>query len=58
MSVAEIGYPLGFADPAHFSRFFKRMAGMAPFRALQPAGLIRPVPSSVHGGLDEPSPSH
>ncbi|MDG5489690.1 helix-turn-helix domain-containing protein [Sphingomonas sp. BGYR3] len=35
LSVAEIGYALGFADPAHFSRFFKRMAGVAPFRARQ-----------------------
>lgn len=30
MSVAEIGYSLGFADPAYFSRFFSRHAGCPP----------------------------
>lgn len=35
LSVAEIGYALGFADPAHFSRFFSRHEGASPrsFRA-------------------------
>lgn len=35
LSVAEIGYALGFADPGHFSRFFTRHAGQSPraFRA-------------------------
>jgi AraC family transcriptional activator of pobA len=35
MSVAEIAYSLGFTDPAYFSRFFARRAGMPPaaFRA-------------------------
>lgn len=29
-SVAEVGYELGFEDPAYFSRFFSRRVGMAP----------------------------
>lgn len=32
LSVAEIGYSLGFADPAYFTRFFNRLAGMSPRR--------------------------
>lgn len=30
LSVSEVGYALGFADPAYFSRFFARHAGMSP----------------------------
>lgn len=30
MSVAEVGYELGFSDPAYFSRFFSQRAGSAP----------------------------
>lgn len=30
LSVAEVGYALGFADPAYFSRFFSRHAGVSP----------------------------
>jgi AraC family transcriptional activator of pobA len=30
LSVAEIGYGLGFEDPAYFSRFFRRHAGSSP----------------------------
>lgn len=29
-STAEIGFELGFGEPAHFSRFFKKMAGQSP----------------------------
>jgi AraC family transcriptional regulator, transcriptional activator of pobA len=32
MSVAEIGYALGFEDPAYFTRFFTRHAGLSPRR--------------------------
>lgn len=34
-SVEAIAYGLGFQDPAYFSRFFKRLAGMAPGRFRQ-----------------------
>jgi AraC family transcriptional activator of pobA len=30
MTVAEAAYYLGFDDPAYFSRFFAKAAGMAP----------------------------
>lgn len=30
LSVAAIGYSLGFADPAYFTRFFTRLAGVSP----------------------------
>lgn len=30
MSLSEIGYRLGFADPAYFSRFFTQRAGLSP----------------------------
>jgi AraC family transcriptional activator of pobA len=30
MTVAEVAYSLGFADPAYFSRFFARRAGVSP----------------------------
>lgn len=32
LSVAEIGYAVGFADPAYFTRFFSRHAGVSPRR--------------------------
>jgi AraC family transcriptional activator of pobA len=30
LPIAQIGYGLGFRDPAHFSRFFKNAMGMSP----------------------------
>ncbi len=32
LGVAEVGYRLGFQDPAYFARFFRRHAGQAPSR--------------------------
>lgn len=36
LSVAEVGYAAGFADPAYFTRFFTRHAGVSPrvFRSM------------------------
>lgn len=39
-SVSEVGYALGFSDPAYFSRFFSRHAGVAPT-------IFRKVPAEV-----------
>ncbi|CAN5189919.1 helix-turn-helix domain-containing protein [soil metagenome] len=30
LSIAEVGYALGFTDPAYFSRFFTRQVGLSP----------------------------
>lgn len=35
LSVAEIGYALGFTDPAYFTRFFTRHSGQSPTRYRQ-----------------------
>lgn len=35
MTVAQIGYSIGFGDPAYFSRFFTRHAGIAPLQFRQ-----------------------
>lgn len=32
LTVAEIGYALGFADPAYFTRFFTRKSGQSPMQ--------------------------
>lgn len=41
MSVSQVSYALGFADPAYFTRFFKRRTGLSPkaFRARASAAL-------------------
>ena len=41
MSVSQVSYALGFADPAYFARFFKRHTGLSPraFRARASAAL-------------------
>jgi len=38
MTVAEAGYVLGFRDPAYFTRFFTRRAGVAPKQFKSAAG--------------------
>ncbi len=30
LSISEVGYRLGFAEPSSFSRFFKRLSGLSP----------------------------
>lgn len=32
LSVAEIGYQLGFSDPSHFNKFFKKLSGCTPLQ--------------------------
>jgi len=32
LSIAEVGFSIGFSDPAYFSRFFTRKVGMSPKR--------------------------
>lgn len=48
MTVADVGYALGFDDPAYFSRFFSKRVGIAPGRLREAMGGQPPV---------EPSPS-
>lgn len=38
MSAAEIGYALGFEDPAYFSRFFSKRVGVSPRPPARDAG--------------------
>ncbi len=45
MTVAEVGYALGFDDPAYFSRFFSRRTGMPPGRLREHVGAQPPVRS-------------
>jgi AraC-like DNA-binding protein len=32
LSIAEISYQLGFADPSHFNKFFRKLGGSTPFQ--------------------------
>jgi AraC family transcriptional activator of pobA len=41
MTVSQVSDSLGFADPAYFSRFFRRLAGLSP-RAFRQAGSTQP----------------
>lgn len=43
LAASQIAYELGFADPTHLSRFFKRYTGLTPsaFRAGQADGAVR-----------------
>ncbi len=47
MTVAEVGYRLGFADPAHFSKFFSQRTGSTPsaFRDMMRQRLEASTPS-------------
>lgn len=54
MSVAEIGYALGFRDPAYFTRFFAKQAGQPPteFRRAAREKLDRPSQASAEAARD------
>lgn len=41
MSISEVAYSLGFADPAHFSRLFRKNTGLSP-KAFRDAMEIEP----------------
>lgn len=43
MSAAEIGYALGFDDPAYFSRFFSKRTGVPPGRLREALGVAAPT---------------
>ncbi|MBP2228449.1 AraC family transcriptional activator of pobA [Azospirillum agricola] len=59
--MAEIGYALGFEDPAYFSRFFTRRDGRSPqgFRRMHAAADSHAAPPGGRGGngLDPEGPS-
>jgi AraC family transcriptional activator of pobA len=44
MTVAQVADALGFADPAYFSRFFKRLSGLSP-SDFRDQGLLQTAPS-------------
>jgi AraC family transcriptional regulator, transcriptional activator of pobA len=46
LQVSSIGYTLGFADPAHFSRVFSRVEGLSP-RAFRERLVAGPAAASV-----------
>lgn len=53
MSVAEIGFALGFDDPAYFSRFFSKRTGIPPGRLREEMGGKEPVAVEWPPGKDE-----
>jgi AraC family transcriptional activator of pobA len=46
MTIAALGYTLGFRDPAYFSRFFRRRFGVAPREFLESIGRDAQVDGS------------
>ena len=49
LSVAEIGYSLGFSDPAYFSRFFVKHVGTSPKRYRIAPGIETTVTGAASG---------
>jgi AraC-like DNA-binding protein len=50
-SIKEIGYDLGFDDPAYFTRFFKKQIGVSPqeYKMTERSSAIRKTPVSLPG---------
>jgi AraC family transcriptional regulator len=46
-SLTEIAYQVGFADPAHLSRAFRRMIGINPSELLQQTRVRRSIPETA-----------
>ncbi|PZQ47591.1 MAG: AraC family transcriptional regulator [Rhodovulum sulfidophilum] len=53
MSAAEIGYALGFDDPAYFSRFFSRRTGVPPGRLREALGVAAATELRLSSGLGD-----
>ena len=51
MSVAEVGYDLGFDDPAYFSRFFSNRVGQPPGQYRENRALSEEKPLERIGGI-------
>lgn len=49
LSVAEVGYALGFMDPAYFTRFFTRHTGISPRGYRRRGGVINESPATGAG---------
>ncbi|WP_202314027.1 helix-turn-helix domain-containing protein [Mesorhizobium sp. L-8-10] len=47
MSVEQVGYSLGFRDPAYFNRFFRRLTGQTPGAFRKSAFASAPAPGSA-----------
>ena len=43
LPVEQVGYSLGFRDPAYFNRFFKRLTGVAPGQHRRASTGVRPT---------------
>ncbi|GGB85948.1 AraC family transcriptional regulator [Marinobacterium zhoushanense] len=54
LRVSEIAYQLGFADPAYFTRFFRRLSGQSPREFRQQQRDQTPMQSSS-AGMGRPS---
>ena len=47
MTIAEVGYHLGFEDPAYFSRFFAKAEGVSPRRYRVERATIAPIATGL-----------
>jgi len=54
LSVKEVMGLVGYSDPSHFSRDFRRMHGVSP-SALRGRGVVTPLPRGPGSSLNEPT---